>query len=202
MTVHTDASTSELLASLGLVEENSGAFDGAWIQTHGERHESLDPSTGEPIAAVRFASVEDYECVAQSSSRAFEEWRTWPAPKRGEVVRQLGAGAAREQGGPRPSGHPRGRQDPQRGSGRSAGDDRHGRLRGRPVAPALRPDDALRAAPAPHVRAVASARRRSASSPPSTSRSRSGPGTRMLAAVCGDSTIWKPSHQTPLAPSR
>lgn len=95
MTVHTDASTSELLASLGLAEENSGAFDGAWITTHGERVESLNPATGEPIAAVRYASVEDYERVAQSSFKAYEEWRTWPAPKRGEVVRQL-AQALRE----------------------------------------------------------------------------------------------------------
>jgi aldehyde dehydrogenase (NAD+) len=95
MTVHTDASTAQLLSRLGLAEENDGAFDGAWIKTHGERHESLNPATGEAIAAVRYASVEDYERVAQSSLKAFEEWRTWPAPKRGEVVRQL-AQALRE----------------------------------------------------------------------------------------------------------
>ncbi|HEX4966682.1 MAG TPA: aldehyde dehydrogenase family protein, partial [Thermoanaerobaculia bacterium] len=61
-----------------------------WIHTHGERVESLNPATGEPLAAVRLATAEDYERVAAASVRAFQEWRTWPAPRRGEVVRQLG----------------------------------------------------------------------------------------------------------------
>ncbi|MGE5233193.1 MAG: aldehyde dehydrogenase family protein, partial [Acidobacteriota bacterium] len=57
--------------------------------THGERVQSLNPATGEPIAAVRFAAAEDYERVAAAAQKAFEAWRAWPAPKRGEVVRQL-----------------------------------------------------------------------------------------------------------------
>ncbi len=90
MTVHTESSVSQTLAALGLEAENPGAFDGTWIQTHGERVESLNPATGEPLAAVRLANAEDYERVASVSLAAFEEWRTWPAPRRGEVVRQLG----------------------------------------------------------------------------------------------------------------
>jgi aldehyde dehydrogenase (NAD+) len=90
MTVHTESSVSQTLAALGLEAENPGAFDGTWIQTHGERVESLNPATGEPLAAVRLANAEDYERVASVSQAAFEEWRTWPAPRRGEVVRQLG----------------------------------------------------------------------------------------------------------------
>jgi aldehyde dehydrogenase (NAD+) len=90
MTVHTDASVAQLLQRLGLAEENPGAFDGAWIATRGERVESLNPATGEPIAAVRLAGGEDYERVAAASVAAFAAWREWPAPKRGEVVRQLG----------------------------------------------------------------------------------------------------------------
>jgi aldehyde dehydrogenase (NAD+) len=90
MTVHTESSVSKILDSLGIETQSSGAFDGAWIGTHGETVESLSPATGEPIAAVRLATAEDYERVAATSLAAFREWRTWPAPRRGEIVRQLG----------------------------------------------------------------------------------------------------------------
>jgi len=90
MTVHIESSLSRILDSLGIEAENHGAFDGEWIETHGETVDSLNPATGEPIAAVRLATAEDYERVAAISLEAFREWRTWPAPRRGEVVRQLG----------------------------------------------------------------------------------------------------------------
>jgi aldehyde dehydrogenase (NAD+) len=92
MTVNiaTDSRIAHVLDSLGLEAENPGAFAGEWLRTSGERVESLNPATGEPIAAVRFGTAEDYEKVAAVSQKAFEEWRTWPAPKRGEIVRQLG----------------------------------------------------------------------------------------------------------------
>ncbi len=90
MTVHTESSLSRILDSLGVEAENHGAFDGEWIRTHGETVESLNPATGEPIAAVRLATAEDYERVAAAAAEAFREWRTWPAPLRGEIVRQLG----------------------------------------------------------------------------------------------------------------
>ncbi len=90
MTVETDTHVAKILDSLGVEAENPGAFDGEWIQTHGEKVESLNPATGEPLAAVRLATAEDYEQVAAVSAEAFREWRTWPAPLRGEIVRQLG----------------------------------------------------------------------------------------------------------------
>jgi aldehyde dehydrogenase (NAD+) len=94
MTVHTesetDSSVAQILDALGIAAENPGAFDGEWIATHGERIESLNPATGEPIAAVRMATAEEYERVAATTVEAFREWRTWTAPRRGEVVRQLG----------------------------------------------------------------------------------------------------------------
>ncbi len=91
MTIETlPRSAGQLLDSLGLEAENPGAFDGAWIATGGPAIVSLDPATGEPIAGVRSATAEDYERVAAASVAAFEAWREWPAPKRGEVVRQLG----------------------------------------------------------------------------------------------------------------
>ncbi|HEX9945717.1 MAG TPA: aldehyde dehydrogenase family protein [Thermoanaerobaculia bacterium] len=90
MTAESESSVSRILDSLGLEAESPGAFDGEWIETRGERVESLNPATGEPIAAVLLATAEDYERVAAVSLEAFREWRTWPAPRRGEVVRQLG----------------------------------------------------------------------------------------------------------------
>ena len=90
MTIDTLSNVSTILDALGVEAENPGAFDGTWIRTHGERVESLNPATGEPLAAVRLATAEDYERVAAASVQTFHEWRTWPAPRRGEVVRQLG----------------------------------------------------------------------------------------------------------------
>ncbi len=95
MTVHTEhaaphTANLDALQSLGLAAENPGAFAGSWIDTTGERIESLNPATGEPIAAVRLASLGEYERVAAASVEAFRQWQTWPAPRRGEVVRQLG----------------------------------------------------------------------------------------------------------------
>ena len=82
--------TAQLLASLGLERESSGAFAGTWLPTSGPLLESINPATGEVIAGVRQASGADYSRCAEVTVQAFHEWRTWPAPKRGEVVRQLG----------------------------------------------------------------------------------------------------------------
>ena len=90
MTVDTATPATQVLRSLGLEADNPGAFDGAWIDTTGERIESLNPATGEPIAALRLAGFDEYERVAAATVAAFREWQTWPAPRRGEVVRQLG----------------------------------------------------------------------------------------------------------------
>lgn len=79
-----------LLSSLGLEAENPGAFSDRFLPGRGERLESIDPSTGKVIAAVRMASAEDYEEVVAASVAAFAAWREWPAPRRGEIVRQIG----------------------------------------------------------------------------------------------------------------
>jgi len=90
MTVASPADVSSLLSRLGLAEENSGAFAGAWLKTSGPLVESINPANGGAIAAVRDATSADYERVAASSAEAFHVWKRWPAPHRGEVVRQLG----------------------------------------------------------------------------------------------------------------
>ena len=90
MTVSTSTLVSSVLSRLGLEAENPGAFDGSWIQTRGKRQESINPATGEVLAVVHEVTTEDYERVAARTAEAFRSWRSWPAPKRGEVVRQLG----------------------------------------------------------------------------------------------------------------
>ena len=79
-----------VLAELGIEPESSGVLAGEWLPGSGPSIQSVDPSTGEVIASVRTASAEDFERVTQSTLAAFDAWRTWPAPRRGEVVRQLG----------------------------------------------------------------------------------------------------------------
>ena len=79
-----------LLGRLGIEENNPGACTGTWIETHGEEFVSLDPTLARPIASVRRAGPADYEQVAGASSASFASWRMLPAPRRGEIVRQLG----------------------------------------------------------------------------------------------------------------
>jgi len=90
MTVAASPSLSALLSRLGLEAENRGAFDGAWLDTRGKRQASINPATGETIAIVNEATTADYERVAARTVEAFHEWKHWPAPKRGDIVRQLG----------------------------------------------------------------------------------------------------------------
>ncbi|MCH9652068.1 MAG: aldehyde dehydrogenase family protein [Deltaproteobacteria bacterium] len=90
MNQRTNDEVLQLLQAFQLTSDNHGAYAGEWIETTGPRIESINPTTGEAIASVRMASADEYERVAQVTIEAFEAWRTWPAPQRGEVVRQLG----------------------------------------------------------------------------------------------------------------
>jgi aldehyde dehydrogenase (NAD+) len=80
----------EVFGSLGLSEHNSGVFAGDWLEATGEHIEVVNPTTGEVLATVGMASADDYDKVADSSVEVFERWRTLPGPKRGEYVRRLG----------------------------------------------------------------------------------------------------------------
>lgn len=79
-----------LLNRLGLESVNSGVGCGEWLSPHGEEIASINPATGEPLARVRLALQADYEQVVERSLAAFQKWRLCPAPQRGEIVRQLG----------------------------------------------------------------------------------------------------------------
>ncbi|PKN28515.1 MAG: aldehyde dehydrogenase family protein [Deltaproteobacteria bacterium HGW-Deltaproteobacteria-21] len=79
-----------ILDSLGLTGELSGAGGGSWYDCRGEVLESISPIDGKVIGKIRCADRADYERVASQAVEAFRVWRMVPAPKRGEIVRQLG----------------------------------------------------------------------------------------------------------------
>jgi aldehyde dehydrogenase (NAD+) len=83
----------ELLEKLHLQPVNAGACIGpdGWLKdTKGKELVSYNPATGEPIATIIQATPETYETVASAAQRAFMKWREVPAPKRGQMVRDLG----------------------------------------------------------------------------------------------------------------
>ena len=87
-------STAEILTGLGLSAVNAGGSTGTHWWTSGENTSllrSVNPATGETIATIRTCSAEDYQHIARESLAAFQQWRLVPAPKRGEFVRLLGA---------------------------------------------------------------------------------------------------------------
>lgn len=88
--VMNDLGIAKILEQLGIEKENNGASTGGhWFNTRGELIHSVSPVDGEIIASVYSATEVDYEAVILKGQEAFKKWRTWPAPKRGEVVRQL-----------------------------------------------------------------------------------------------------------------
>jgi aldehyde dehydrogenase (NAD+) len=85
-----EIAASRLLESLDVLPENPGACAGGWLDTRGPQLVSSNPADGEPIATVRQATAEDYEAVVREAERSFESWRMVPAPRRGALVRELG----------------------------------------------------------------------------------------------------------------
>lgn len=80
----------EFLKALQLRDINDGVATGAPVKTSGEIISSWSPVDGRLIGKVSTADRNAYETVINRAATAFLEWRTWPAPKRGEVVRQIG----------------------------------------------------------------------------------------------------------------
>ena len=84
---------NSILSELGINDFNQGACSGAnkWSSANQEAIiESINPSTGEVIASVYQASEDDYERIIQDSEVAFNKFRNVPAPIRGQLVREMG----------------------------------------------------------------------------------------------------------------
>lgn len=81
----------DVLKRLGIRDVQSGIYADGWIdRPGGEEVVSLNPATGEPIARVITAGRDDYDRAVEAARSAFERWRILPPPKRGEIVRRIG----------------------------------------------------------------------------------------------------------------
>lgn len=81
----------EILKTLNIQTISQGASTGAeWLECTGVKIDSYSPADGKLIASVMSAGAAEYDTVIGKCQEAFAEWRTWPAPKRGEIVRQIG----------------------------------------------------------------------------------------------------------------
>jgi len=85
--------SSALLKKLSLKDMNAGACSGQdrWISDpEGQKLISYNPASGDPIASVIQAGPGAYDAIMAEATSAFENWRMVPAPKRGELIRDLG----------------------------------------------------------------------------------------------------------------
>ena len=82
----------DLLKKLNIKQKNFGACTGpeGWIKNSNTNEIfSANPTNGETIASVFESSIKDYETVVQKSKDAYEEWKKVPAPIRGQLVREM-----------------------------------------------------------------------------------------------------------------
>ncbi|NOT77339.1 MAG: aldehyde dehydrogenase family protein [Cyclobacteriaceae bacterium] len=81
----------KVLSHLGIKASNAGVSTGTkWIKTSGPVIKSYSPVDGQLIGSVRSADQKSFNKIVETASKAFLKWRMVPAPKRGEVVRQIG----------------------------------------------------------------------------------------------------------------
>ncbi len=80
----------DFLKKLGLKRNNAGTSTGLESETSRKYIKSFSPVDGEFIGSVSQTTKEQYDAVVQKSQEAFNFWRNVPAPKRGEIVRQIG----------------------------------------------------------------------------------------------------------------
>ncbi len=80
----------QIFSALGLSDLTSAAYGRGWLDATGAELSSENPTTGERIGTVTMASADDYEKVVTGAVETFEAWRMLPAPQRGEYVRRIG----------------------------------------------------------------------------------------------------------------
>lgn len=81
----------DFLKRLQVLEDNKGVSTGTkWLAASRERIASYSPVDGKKIATVSLCDNKSYDQVIATAQNAFSQWRLWPAPKRGEIVRQIG----------------------------------------------------------------------------------------------------------------
>lgn len=81
----------EILNELGIGSINRGTSTGSeWMITNGTPIDSFSPVDGKLIGAVMPTDKPSYDVLVIKAQEAFKVWRSWPAPRRGEIVRQIG----------------------------------------------------------------------------------------------------------------
>ena len=81
-----------VLNELGILAQNNGASFGGrrgWIETSGPLLTSYSPIDGKALASVRTAESKDYEQIMDRAGEAFKAFRMMPAPRRGQMVRDV-----------------------------------------------------------------------------------------------------------------
>jgi aldehyde dehydrogenase (NAD+) len=81
--------TAKIFDQLGLSKENPGGFGGEWVGS-GPVQRVVSPIDGQELATVTNVTREEFDRILARCHAAFQDWRMVPAPKRGEVVRELG----------------------------------------------------------------------------------------------------------------
>ena len=106
-----------VLSALEIGPWNSGASGESWIdRPSGGELVSLNPATGEAIARIGMAGADDYERIVSEAVDTFRRWRMMPAPKRGQIVREIGDELRAHKGELGRAGRARNGQDPGRGT--------------------------------------------------------------------------------------
>ena len=193
--------SAQILKALGLGPVNSGTYlgNGEWSKTSDAGLlQSINPSTNEVIAEVHASSASDYETIIARAQAAFASWRTVPAPRRGEAVRlcgealrkhkdALGSLVALEMGKIKPEGDGEVQEmidiaDFAVGQSRMLyGYTMHSERPGHRMYEQYHPLGLVGVISAFNFPVAVWA------------------WNAMLAAICGDITIWKPSPKTPLS---
>lgn len=84
--------TEAFLSRLGIADQNPCWLTGveSGHATSGEYHSVFSPADGRLLGAVQMAGDAEYSAVMEKAEAAYLQWRMVPAPKRGEIVRQMG----------------------------------------------------------------------------------------------------------------
>lgn len=81
---------TSFLQQLGLSDKNAGTSTGLEQHASEQWIESYSPVDGKLIGSVSVTTREQYDAVIDKATTAFHQWRQMPAPQRGEIVRQYG----------------------------------------------------------------------------------------------------------------
>ncbi|MFZ7126976.1 MAG: aldehyde dehydrogenase family protein [Desulfobacterales bacterium] len=79
-----------IIDHFGILKTQAGVGAGSFMEGTGEMLDAVSPIDGKVLARVSCASRDEFEAVVEASAEGFEHWRSVPAPKRGDIVRQIG----------------------------------------------------------------------------------------------------------------